>query len=191
MSAANGQRGGAMVGCARRRSSRVRLARISEPYSIAYALAKRRMPSWMAAGLMKLASVATRFSWSLARRRLGANNEKVRSATECRGRRTKPFMSSNRLSISVRRLGCVGLGSCSCWWCRGYRARGAERSPCLSDCPAAVEVTTGNELSRCSMAAVVLPRLADPSIAAAARSRSRSPQSANSMVPKPAKGRSQ
>src|ERR1700739_86544 len=43
--------------------------------------------------------VSVRFS--LARRRLRPNQEKVRSTTQRRGRTTKPFMSSLRLTISI------------------------------------------------------------------------------------------
>jgi hypothetical protein len=46
------------------------------------------------------ASVSARFSKSLARRRLRPNHEKVRSTTHRRGRTSKPFMSSLRLTIS-------------------------------------------------------------------------------------------
>ena len=52
--------------------------------------------------MTKVAKVSARFSKSLARRRLRPNREKVRSTTQRRGKMTKPFTSSLRLTISVR-----------------------------------------------------------------------------------------
>jgi hypothetical protein len=57
------------------------------------------------ARLTKVARVSARFSKSLARRQLRPNQEKVRSTTPRRGKTTKPFMSSLRLTISMRFAG--------------------------------------------------------------------------------------
>src|ERR1700726_3680312 len=69
-----------------------------------YALASRLRASWMEARVTKVARGSVRFSKSLARRRLLPNQEKVRSTTRRRGRTAKPFMSSLRLTISIRRF---------------------------------------------------------------------------------------
>lgn len=47
----------------------------------------------------------------MAKRRFRPNHEKVRSATQRRGRTTKPFMSSERLTISMRRGGCLATAA--------------------------------------------------------------------------------
>ena len=52
--------------------------------------------------LTKVARVSARFSKSLARRRFRPNQEKVRSTTQRCGRTTKPFVSSLRLTMSMR-----------------------------------------------------------------------------------------
>jgi hypothetical protein len=57
------------------------------------------------ARVTKVARVSARFSKSLARRQLRPNQEKVRSTTPRRGKMTKPFMSSLRLTISMRFAG--------------------------------------------------------------------------------------
>ena len=56
----------------------------------------------MKARVTKVARVSARFSKSLARRRLRPNQEKVRSTTQRRGRTTKPFVASLRLTIAIR-----------------------------------------------------------------------------------------
>ena len=62
----------------------------------------------------KVAKVSVRFSKSLARRRLRPNQEKVRSTTQRRGKTTKPFMSSLRLTISVRSGGTFATAASTC-----------------------------------------------------------------------------
>src|SRR6202045_3778110 len=59
----------------------------------------------MEARVTKVTKVSARFSKSLARRRFRPNQEKARSTTQRRGRTTKPFMSSLRLTISMRSSG--------------------------------------------------------------------------------------
>jgi hypothetical protein len=76
-----------------------------------YALASRLSESWMEARVTKVARVSARFSKSLARRRFPPNQEKVRSTTQRRGRTTKPFMSSLRLTISVRSGGTLATAA--------------------------------------------------------------------------------
>jgi hypothetical protein len=49
-----------------------------------------------------LARVSARFSKSFASRRFRSNREKVRSTTQRGGRTTKPFVSSLRMTISMR-----------------------------------------------------------------------------------------
>src|SRR6202042_46173 len=83
----------------------------SEPDSKGYVLAVRLIARWMAARVTKAARVSARFSWSFARRRLRPNQEKVRSTTQRRGATTKPFLSSDRLTISMRRLGILARAS--------------------------------------------------------------------------------
>ena len=56
----------------------------------------------MEARVTKVSRVSARFSKSLARRRLRPNQEKVRSTTQRRGRTTKPFVASLRLTIAIR-----------------------------------------------------------------------------------------
>jgi len=51
---------------------------------------------------------------SLARRRFRPNHEKVRSTTQRRGRMTKPFMSSLRLTISMRSTGTLATAASTC-----------------------------------------------------------------------------
>ncbi len=51
---------------------------------------------------------------SLARRRLRPNQEKVRSTTQRRGKMTKPFMSSLRLTISMRSNGTFATAVSTC-----------------------------------------------------------------------------
>jgi hypothetical protein len=75
-----------------------------------YALASRLRASWMEARATKAPRVSARFSKSLAKRRSRPNQEKVRSTTPRRGRTTKPFVSSLRLTIS-RRSEIVGARS--------------------------------------------------------------------------------
>src|SRR4029077_5991553 len=70
-----------------------------------YALASRLIASWMEARVTKVTKVSARFSKSLARRRLRPNQEEVCSTTQRRGRTTKPFVSSLRLTISRRSSG--------------------------------------------------------------------------------------
>ena len=79
-----------------------------------YALASRLRASWMEARVTKVARVSARFSKSLARRRLRPNQEKVRSTTQRRGRTTKPFMSSLRLTISMRSSGTFATAASTC-----------------------------------------------------------------------------
>src|SRR5207245_7508618 len=62
----------------------------------------------------KVARVSARFSKSLARRRFRPNQEKVRSTTQRRGRTTKPFMSSLRLTISMRSSGTFAAAASTC-----------------------------------------------------------------------------
>ena len=52
--------------------------------------------------MTNVAKVSGRFSKSLARRRFRPNQEKVCSTTQPRGRATKPFISSLRLTTSAR-----------------------------------------------------------------------------------------
>lgn len=82
-----------------------------EPDSKAYFRASRLMPSWIAARVTNAWSVSARFSQSLASRRFRPNHEKVRSTTHRRGRTTKPFMSSVRFTISMRRVGTAATAS--------------------------------------------------------------------------------
>ncbi len=67
--------------------------------------ASRRIAIWIDARTTKVCSVVARFSQSLARRRLRPNHENVLSTTQRRGSRTKPFVSSLRLTISMRSEG--------------------------------------------------------------------------------------
>jgi hypothetical protein len=62
-----------------------------------YTLARRLRVSWTEARITKVVRVSARFSKSLA-----VNQEKVRSTAQRRGKTTKPFMSSLRLTISRR-----------------------------------------------------------------------------------------
>ena len=59
----------------------------------------------MEARATNVARVSARFSKSLARRRFRPNQEKVRLTTPLRGRTTKPFVLSLRLTISIRSAG--------------------------------------------------------------------------------------
>ena len=68
----------------------------------------------MEAKVTKVAKVSARFSKSLARRRLRPNQEKVRSTTQRRGKMTKPFMSSLRLTISMRSKGTFATAASTC-----------------------------------------------------------------------------
>src|SRR5713226_6699177 len=68
----------------------------------------------MLARVTKVARVSARFSKSLARRRFRPNQEKVRSTTQRRGRTTKPFMSSLRLTISMRSSGTFATAASTC-----------------------------------------------------------------------------
>src|SRR4029077_6672864 len=79
-----------------------------------YALASRLRASWMEARVTKVARVSARFSKSLARRRFRPNQEKVRSTTQRRGRTTKPFMSSFRLTNSMRSGGTFATAASTC-----------------------------------------------------------------------------
>src|SRR6266446_2781282 len=79
-----------------------------------YALASRLRASWMEARATKAPRVSARFSKSLARRRLRLKQEKVRSTTQRRGRTTKPFVSSLRLTISRRRSGTFATALTTC-----------------------------------------------------------------------------
>jgi len=68
----------------------------------------------MEAMVTKLARLSARFSKSLARRRFRPNHEKVRSTTQRRGRTTKPLMSSDRLTISMRKTGTFATPASTC-----------------------------------------------------------------------------
>ena len=72
---------------------------------LTYSLASRLSASWMEASVTKVSRVVARFSKSLASRRLRPNQEKVRSTTQRRGKTTKPYTSSFRLTISIRSNG--------------------------------------------------------------------------------------
>jgi len=67
-----------------------------------YSPASRLRANWIEARVTK---VFARLSKSLARRRLRPNQEELRSTTQRRGRATKPFMSSLRLTIAKRSHG--------------------------------------------------------------------------------------
>src|SRR6202044_1988779 len=82
-----------------------------EPDSKGYVLAVRLIARWMAARVTKAARVSARFSSSFARRRFRPNQGKVRSPPQRRGDTTKPFLSSDRLTISMRRLGILARAS--------------------------------------------------------------------------------
>src|SRR5271169_2998325 len=64
----------------------------------------------MEAMVTKVARVSARFSKSLARRRFRPNHEKVRSTTHRRGKTTKPLMSSDLLTIAMRKTRHLGHG---------------------------------------------------------------------------------
>jgi|GEM_PF-4645455 len=68
----------------------------------------------MEALVTKVARVSARFSKSLARRRFRLNHEKVRSTTHHRGRTTKPLMSFDRLTISMRKTGILATAASTC-----------------------------------------------------------------------------
>jgi hypothetical protein len=76
--------------------------------------ASRLRASWMEARVTRVARVSARFSKSLARRRLRPNQEKVRSTTQRRGRTTKPFMLSLRLTISMCSSGTFATAASTC-----------------------------------------------------------------------------
>jgi hypothetical protein len=83
----------------------------------------------------KVARVTARFAKSLASRWLSPNQEKVRLTTQGRGRTTKPFMSSLRLTISMRSKGTLPSQRqpamrCSHHRPRSVRARGAAGGSC-------------------------------------------------------------
>jgi hypothetical protein len=59
----------------------------------------------MEARVTKVAKVSARFSKSLARRPVASEPGDVRSNTQRRGKMTKPFMSSLRLTVSMRSSG--------------------------------------------------------------------------------------
>ena len=85
----------------------------SPPLCGSPSLRRARPTPWQAAGeqagmearATKAPRVSARFSKSLARRRLRPNQEKVRSTTQRRGKTTKPFLSSLRLTIPMRSRG--------------------------------------------------------------------------------------
>src|SRR5437762_13843100 len=91
-----------------------RLSHALQTFITTYALASRLRASWIEARVTKMARVSARFSKSLARRRLRPNQEKVRSTTRRRGRTTKPFMSSLRLTISIRSSGTFATVASTC-----------------------------------------------------------------------------
>jgi hypothetical protein len=68
----------------------------------------------MEARVTKVARVSGRFSKSLARRRLRPNQEKVPSTTQRCGSTTKPFLSSLRLTIAMRRGGAFATAASTC-----------------------------------------------------------------------------
>src|ERR1700720_1204965 len=68
----------------------------------------------MEARVPKVTKVSARFSKSFARPRLRANQENVRSTTQRRGRTTKPFMSSLRLTISILSSGTFATAASTC-----------------------------------------------------------------------------
>ena len=81
----------------------------------------------------KAPRVLARFPKSPARRRLRPNQEKVRSTTQRRGRTTKPFMLSRRLTISVRSGGTFATATQPARRYRRHRPRSvrAKGSACV------------------------------------------------------------
>src|SRR5262249_8092391 len=79
-----------------------------------HALASRLTASWLEARITKGAKVSGDFSKSWGGRRLRPNHEKVRSTTQRRGRTTKPFLSSRRLTISMRSRGPFATAASAC-----------------------------------------------------------------------------